>query len=104
MQLPNISETGEMIVDNCLRTGQQIAVVANAIAIAISKNLTPSEENILGNLIAQVGATLLSIAAIDEVSSSSDESQTSPSANPETTKQKQSDTKPQNKNTLQNNL
>lgn len=60
-----------IIVDNCLRPGQQIAVIANAIAVAIAKNLTPTEENVLGNLIAQVGSTLLAIAAIDEAVESS---------------------------------
>lgn len=53
-------------MNKSLRPGQEVSVVANAIAVAISKNLTPTEENIIGNLITQVGATLLSIAAIDE--------------------------------------
>lgn len=52
-----------------IREGQRIATAANAIAVALAQDLNTSEENILGNLLTLVGASLLSIAAIDEASS-----------------------------------
>lgn len=56
-------------MDNCVRVAQQLAVVANAIAVAISENLTIDEQNVLGNLICLVGTSLLSIAATAETCS-----------------------------------
>ncbi|HEX2937877.1 MAG TPA: hypothetical protein VHO66_03055 [Ruminiclostridium sp.] len=53
-------------MDGPLRPGIQITLLANIIASAIAKNLTPTEENILGNLITVVGTTLTTIAALDE--------------------------------------
>lgn len=44
--------------------GMNAAALANAIAIALAKNLTSSEQNVLGNFIAAVGATILTIAAV----------------------------------------
>lgn len=58
-------------MDNCVRSGQQIALLASALAVAISKGLTTTEENVIGNLIVQVGSVLLSIAAADQACESS---------------------------------
>ena len=74
-----------MIVDNCLRPGQQIAVLANAIAVVIAKKLTPTEENVIGNLIAQIGATLLAIAAIDQACESTDTASSTTSSTTDST-------------------
>lgn len=46
--------------------GGEAAVLANGIAVAISKDLTPDQLNILGNLVTLIGASLLSIAAIEQ--------------------------------------
>jgi hypothetical protein len=70
-----------LILENCARPGQQIAILANAIAVALSKGLTPNEENVIGNLITQIGSTLLSIAAIDEANENSDAASTNSTAN-----------------------
>lgn len=50
----------------CCR-GAAIATAASAITVALSENLTLDEQNILGNLLVQVGDSLLAIAAIDAV-------------------------------------
>ena len=47
-----------------------MTVAANAIAVAISKGLTLEQQNILGNLMALVGASMLSMAAINQANSS----------------------------------
>lgn len=52
-------------LDNCLSSGEKITFLATVIATALAKDLTPVEENIIGNLIMQIGTTLLTIAAID---------------------------------------
>ncbi|MDR3551938.1 MAG: hypothetical protein P4L75_02330 [Clostridia bacterium] len=44
----------------------RIAVEVNAIAVALSKQLSVDEQNILGNILAAMGATLLTIAAIEQ--------------------------------------
>jgi hypothetical protein len=72
-------------MDNCLRPSQQLTVIANAIAVAISKNLTAREENILGNLITLVGASMLSIAAIDEAYGKSGSARSNTGENSDTT-------------------
>lgn len=48
-----------------LRQGQQLSLYANTIAVALSKELTLDEENVIGNLLTLVGASLLAIAAVD---------------------------------------
>lgn len=53
-------------MDDCIRQGQQIAIAANAIAVAIAGKLTLEEQNIIGNLLALAGASLLSVAAIGQ--------------------------------------
>lgn len=58
-------------MDNCLSSGQKITVLATVIATALAEGLTPDEENIIGNLIMQIGTTLLTIAAIDEAKATS---------------------------------
>lgn len=50
-------------MDPCVSSAQKLAIVANTIALALTENLTASEQNVLGNLIVQVGSTILSIAA-----------------------------------------
>lgn len=44
--------------------GIDAAALAGTVAIALSKNLTPGEQNILGNFITAVGASVLTIAAV----------------------------------------
>ncbi|OAA90003.1 hypothetical protein [Clostridium ljungdahlii] len=53
---------------SCLNTisPTQLAVLSTSIAIVISKDKSPEEINVLGNLIASIGATMLSIAAQKE--------------------------------------
>ena len=53
-------------MDHCIQDSRRMAVVANAIAVALTENLSASEQNVLGNLIAQIGSTILSIAAAEE--------------------------------------
>jgi hypothetical protein len=48
----------------------EIVIIANTIAVAIAQDLNADEENILGNLFALVGASLLSLAALDNSDSS----------------------------------
>lgn len=48
-------------------SGAAIATAASAITVALSESLTLDEQNILGNLLVQVGDSLLAIAAIDAV-------------------------------------
>lgn len=48
-------------------SGAAIATVASAITVALSENLTLNEQNIIGNLLVQVGDSLLAIAAIDAI-------------------------------------
>lgn len=50
----------------CVTEGQRIALAAHVIATAMAENLTASEQNVLGNLVAQIGATILSIAAVTQ--------------------------------------
>lgn len=56
------------------RKGQQITAAANTAAVLLAQGLTPAEENVLGNLFTLVGASLLSIAAIDETTKQSQNS------------------------------
>ncbi|GAB6150070.1 hypothetical protein [Clostridium novyi] len=44
-------------------SAQQLAAASSLIAIILSKNLNLEEINVLGNFIASIGATLLTIAA-----------------------------------------
>lgn len=62
-------------MDVCRNQNRQIILAANAITVALSKNLSADEENVLGNLLTMVGASLLSLAALDvscEAKSSTD--------------------------------
>jgi len=56
-------------MDNCLGSAQQLSIIANAIAVALTENLTVSQQNALGNLIVQIGSTVLSIAATTDLCS-----------------------------------
>lgn len=47
-------------------SGRDIAYIATSIAVAVSKQLTVDELNILGNVVTQVGASMLSIAAVEQ--------------------------------------
>lgn len=67
--------------------GIDAAALAGAVAIALSKNLTPGEQNILGNFITAVGASVLTIAAVaqtvsEESAESSSTAQASEKQNP----------------------
>lgn len=53
-------------------------LAANAIAVAVAKGLTIDEQNILGNLLALAGASLLSSAAIEQTNKSVEEQEASP--------------------------
>ena len=44
----------------------EITMIANAIAVALAKQLTINEQNILGNILELAGADLLTMASIDE--------------------------------------
>lgn len=59
-------------VNSNLSDGKSLTLLANALAVAISEKLTVNEENILGNLLTLIGASLLSIAAIDGANKSSE--------------------------------
>jgi hypothetical protein len=48
----------------------EIVIIANTIAVALAQDLSSDEENILGNLFALIGASLLSFAALDSSSNS----------------------------------
>lgn len=48
------------------QTSIQLAFLANVIASVIAQKLTPTEENVLGNLLTLIGTALTTIAAIDE--------------------------------------
>ena len=48
-----------------------LTIAANAIAVALGHNLSLEEQNIVGNLFALAGASLLSMAAINQANQSS---------------------------------
>lgn len=48
----------------------QASVLANAVATALCEHLTLEEQNIFGNLFTLIGASMLSIAAINQAVSS----------------------------------
>lgn len=50
-------------------SGEQLTVLSSVIAVAISEGLSISDQNVLGNFIAAVGASLLTIAAQNEAMS-----------------------------------
>lgn len=47
-----------------------LTVAANALAVALTEQLTLEEQNILGNLLALAGASMLSMAAINQANTS----------------------------------
>ena len=50
-------------MDNCKHSAQQLALIASAVAVALTGNLNADEQNVVGNLIVQIGSTILTIAA-----------------------------------------
>lgn len=54
---------------------EELSILANFIAIAISKNKSATENNIIGNFITEIGATILTIAAQQENLNSIEEKQ-----------------------------
>lgn len=58
-------------MDGSTQPWLQITMLANIIAAALAKNLTPSEINVLGNLITLIGTALTTIAAIEQDTNSS---------------------------------
>lgn len=60
---------GGISMDNCSCSARQLAIIANAVAVALTENLTVSQQNALGNLIVQIGSTILSIAATTDLCS-----------------------------------
>ncbi|HEX3027391.1 MAG TPA: hypothetical protein VHR42_09250 [Clostridia bacterium] len=53
--------------------GQQLAITANLIAVQLSEFLSLDDQNIVGNLLALTGASLLSIAAVGAARSSNED-------------------------------
>lgn len=47
-------------------TPEDLALLSSVIAIALAKNRSADEVNVLGNLVAAVGAQLLTISAQDQ--------------------------------------
>lgn len=74
-------------MDNCASSARKLAILANAIAVALTDNLTPSQQNVLGNLVVQVGSTILSIAAATELCKEAQSNNTSSSQKPSDTSQ-----------------
>lgn len=58
--------------DYSFMSGQQLAILASAIAALLSEGLTVDEQNILGNFITAMGAALLTIAAAEAAQSPSE--------------------------------
>ena len=58
-----------IFLDSSAQQGLQITMLANTIAVALAKNLTPNEINILGNFITLIGTALTTIAAIEQSAS-----------------------------------
>lgn len=50
-------------MDSCKHSAQQLALIASAVAIALSENFNTDEQNVIGNMIVQIGSTILTIAA-----------------------------------------
>jgi len=50
-------------MDNCKHGAQQLALIASAVAIAVAENFNADEQNVIGNVIVQIGSTILTIAA-----------------------------------------
>ncbi len=50
-------------MDDCKHSAQQLAILANVIAVALSENFSVAEQNLIGNVIVQIGSTILTIAA-----------------------------------------
>lgn len=47
--------------------GQQVTAAAATFALALSKCLTPNEQNIIGNFFIVAGDSILSIAALNDI-------------------------------------
>lgn len=52
--------------DACREKNRQLVLAANAVTVALSKNLSANEENVLGNFFSLIGASLSTLAAIDQ--------------------------------------
>lgn len=50
-------------MDNSKHSAQQLALIASAVAIALAENFNADEQNVIGNMIVQIGSTILTIAA-----------------------------------------
>ena len=50
-------------MDNCKHSAQQLALIASAVGIALAENFNTDEQNVIGNVIVQIGSTILTIAA-----------------------------------------
>jgi len=50
-------------MDNCRQRATQLAVIASAVGVALAEKLSAEEQNIIGNMIVQIGSTILTIAA-----------------------------------------
>ncbi len=50
-------------MDNCKQRATQLALIASAVGVALAENFNAEEQNIIGNMIVQIGSTILTIAA-----------------------------------------
>ena len=50
-------------MDNCKYRAQQLALISSVVAIALAENFNADEQNVIGNMIVQIGSTILTIAA-----------------------------------------
>lgn len=55
--------------------GRQVTLYANALAVALSEKLSLDEQNVVGNLLTLAGASLLSIAAVNQSQKKNDGTQ-----------------------------
>jgi hypothetical protein len=60
-----LTEAKSTMKNSCFNAGEA-AVIANGFAVAFSKELSIDEQNIWGNIFALVGASLLTLAAINQ--------------------------------------
>lgn len=68
-------------MNDCREKNRQLVLAANAITVALSKNLSADEENVLGNLLTMVGASILSLAALDQSCQAESDTATKNTAN-----------------------
>ncbi|MEA4824489.1 MAG: hypothetical protein VB111_10295 [Clostridiaceae bacterium] len=53
-------------MDNYKHSAQQLALIASAVGIALAEKFNVDEQTVIGNLIVQIGSTILTIAAVTQ--------------------------------------